>query len=575
MAEYFGEKEGMIDLPEFSIEQILKKNIIFCSALFRKADWEKAGGYNINLVYGLEDWDFWLSILELGLKPYRIPKTLFYYRIKKVSMLKTISDENQFFMIKNVIFNHRQLFKDCAEIYIVPRVSQVFVDTGAGFNPNQVVSVVIFGSENKIEFDISGIRHIKQIRFDPINDLCAIRISRICLACKDGTLFQVDEYTSNALYHKNDTLFFSTDDPQLEFKVPEKEIQIIRVELEFIAIGKKAYLHILKELMESCRNHEKEKYQNADEIFRLTEELQKSERRYIDIVESTAWKLTRPIRWVFGLAGKTSGAILRNQKSSLFHEIMFIYYCYFKKNKIPPPRFNFVGGIEFSEIGKSYFGNIVKFCEVNPKDNILDIGCGIGRVAGYFTGYINPYGNYSGFDIVKKGIKWCSQKISKDHPNFVFRHADIFNKEYNPKGTILAEEFDFPYKDEEFDVVFATSVFTHMLPDGVIHYLKEIHRVLKKKGKVLISAFILDSESKQKMGRSPFPFKIMNDHYAVMLENNPEAAIAYEENYLRKIIKEADLNILDPIHFGTWSTRNGEIHGQDIIVAQKNNPGRY
>lgn len=84
-ADLFGEKTGRWDLPEYSFEQMLRENIVFVSALFRKEDWVRAGGFSEQFIYGLEDYDFWLSILELGRDIYQIPEVLFHYRIKSVS----------------------------------------------------------------------------------------------------------------------------------------------------------------------------------------------------------------------------------------------------------------------------------------------------------------------------------------------------------------------------------------------------------------------------------------------------------------------------------------------------------
>lgn len=84
-AEFFGARSGLWNLPKYSIEQMLLNNCIFVSALFRKDDWEKAHGYDSNMKYGLEDYEFWLSILELGQGVYCIPEVLFLYRIKSVS----------------------------------------------------------------------------------------------------------------------------------------------------------------------------------------------------------------------------------------------------------------------------------------------------------------------------------------------------------------------------------------------------------------------------------------------------------------------------------------------------------
>ena len=41
------------------------------------------------------------------------------------------------------------------------------------------------------------------------------------------------------------------------------------------------------------------------------------------------------------------------------------------------------------------------------------------------------------------------------------------------------------------DVAFLTSVFTHMLPEDVEHYLDELARVLKPGGRTLITWFLL------------------------------------------------------------------------------------
>jgi glycosyltransferase involved in cell wall biosynthesis len=65
-AEKFGAENGPWKLPPYSRWRMLLGNIIFCSALYPHSDWEKVGGYDESLRRGWEDWDFWLSLLELG-----------------------------------------------------------------------------------------------------------------------------------------------------------------------------------------------------------------------------------------------------------------------------------------------------------------------------------------------------------------------------------------------------------------------------------------------------------------------------------------------------------------------------
>ena len=188
------------------------------------------------------------------------------------------------------------------------------------------------------------------------------------------------------------------------------------------------------------------------------------------------------------------------RKNSLLSRALLLYYAHLSRRRTPPRLLNYVGGPEFDEIGKTYFAHIRRWADLKPDERVLDVGCGIGRVTMHLADYLSERGSYEGFDIVELGVRWCEQKITKQHPNFRFRHANIHNKEYNEKGDIDASSFVFPYPANEFDFVFATSVFTHMLPEAALHYLTEIRRVLRPGGRCMISFFFLDAESKKHTG---------------------------------------------------------------------------
>lgn len=83
---FFGAKSGPFLLPPFSIEAMLRNNLIHSTAFFRKEDWRRAGGYSDRLPFGPEDYDFYLSILELGVKVHRIPEELSFYRIHPLTV---------------------------------------------------------------------------------------------------------------------------------------------------------------------------------------------------------------------------------------------------------------------------------------------------------------------------------------------------------------------------------------------------------------------------------------------------------------------------------------------------------
>lgn len=110
LADTFGARSGPWPSPPFSLRRMLLGNLIFCSALFRREDWERVGGYNRNMAVGWEDWDFWLSIIGLGRKVVRLPETLFHYRVKQDSMAASMDAAKKTEMHLRVMRNHPDLF---------------------------------------------------------------------------------------------------------------------------------------------------------------------------------------------------------------------------------------------------------------------------------------------------------------------------------------------------------------------------------------------------------------------------------------------------------------------------------
>lgn len=112
-AEFFGERDGLWDLPTYSINEMLINNVIFVTALFRKDDWNAIGGFDISFKYGLEDYDFWLGILELEREVVQIQEVLFRYRIKKISRSKSFEVN-----INNIKDTYSNLYKKHSRLYL-------------------------------------------------------------------------------------------------------------------------------------------------------------------------------------------------------------------------------------------------------------------------------------------------------------------------------------------------------------------------------------------------------------------------------------------------------------------------
>lgn len=94
-AMYFGIKNGRMPLRRFNYLEMLKENMIFCSAVFRREDFSTTGEYDENLRTGYEDWDLYIRLLNDGSNVVQLDNVHFFYRIKEKSMLTSIDEMKQ------------------------------------------------------------------------------------------------------------------------------------------------------------------------------------------------------------------------------------------------------------------------------------------------------------------------------------------------------------------------------------------------------------------------------------------------------------------------------------------------
>jgi len=105
-AEKFGKQSEKWDLGDYSFEELLFHNKIFCSAIYKKTDFDKTKGYNSKMNHGLEDWEFWVSFLDYDDIVYKIPDVCFYYRIKPLSRNKVCSEDLELKMMRQLVLNN-------------------------------------------------------------------------------------------------------------------------------------------------------------------------------------------------------------------------------------------------------------------------------------------------------------------------------------------------------------------------------------------------------------------------------------------------------------------------------------
>ncbi len=239
---------------------------------------------------------------------------------------------------------------------------------------------------------------------------------------------------------------------------------------------------------------------------------------------------------------------------------------------VPPRERNFVGPADFKAVGREFLSHFVSVAKLQPHERVLDIGCGIGRMAVPLTQYLQPPGSYDGFDVVASGIEWCETKITPRYPHFRFKHVAIRNQHYTPDAEMRPRDFRFPYRSGEFDFVFLASVFTHMLPADMEHYLDEIVRVLKPSGRCLMTMFLLNAEAEGLMagGQShiSFPHPLPDSPCRLCNATVPEQAVAYDEAFVRRLLHDHGFDQSPEVHYGSWTGRKQYVSYQDLLIAR-------
>lgn len=259
-AGLFGAVETDWNLPDYSLERMLVDNVIFCSALFRREDWLAVGGYDPGMIYGWEDYDFWLSLIERGRRVVRLPGRYFLYRVASDSMVRSKEKWQKVEMFKRIFQRHQQFFAEHIEIWLDALLetrdryytSRLYIDCGRGISDRSSVGRKVDRGTRQIIFDVSDFQPITALRFDPVDTRAVVAIDRITASFRDGRTkeLSVTGLKTNALYREADTLLFDTNDPQCFLAGLEggqlHHLARLTVELRFLALEDEALQNILE-----------------------------------------------------------------------------------------------------------------------------------------------------------------------------------------------------------------------------------------------------------------------------------------------------------------------------------------
>jgi SAM-dependent methyltransferase len=237
---------------------------------------------------------------------------------------------------------------------------------------------------------------------------------------------------------------------------------------------------------------------------------------------------------------------------------------------VPPPELMLCGDGDFRAIGAEFLQHFVRRGGLAPEDRVLDIGCGVGRMALPLTQYLTT-GSYHGIDVIAPAIAWCSAAITPAYPAFTFAHLDVAHPLYNPGGAMTAEAVTLPVADASADFVTLVSVLTHLDEASIARYAREIARVLAPGGRCFATAFLLNGPSRAGIARGgarpAFPDK-PGESVLWADPDAPLAAIAFDEDLLLQHFLAAGLRRRRPAAYGGWSGREHGIGFQDICIFE-------
>lgn len=111
-ATRFGAAQGPWDLPEYSLRELVIDNVIFVSGVFRKADWARVGGFDEHLTHGVEDYAFWVKLVNAGCRVRQLDEALFHYRVQAESRTSGFSRDRDV-----VVATYADIFRKNIDFY--------------------------------------------------------------------------------------------------------------------------------------------------------------------------------------------------------------------------------------------------------------------------------------------------------------------------------------------------------------------------------------------------------------------------------------------------------------------------
>jgi SAM-dependent methyltransferase len=165
---------------------------------------------------------------------------------------------------------------------------------------------------------------------------------------------------------------------------------------------------------------------------------------------------------------------------------------------------------------------------------ILDFGCGCGREARRLLLQHDKPEVYVGIDISRPMIEWCQKNLAGN--GFSFLHHDVWSVKYAPENS-RNRYLPITHAGNQFTLIEANSVFTHLHDDQTRFYLQQMCAMLAPNGLIRATWFLFNKRC--------FPTMTDDLHTLFVSEADTTHAVYYDWAYFVQMTRSMGFRIAD------------------------------
>lgn len=153
--KYFEGSNGAWTTFDIQLPYLLCHNMLNANTLIRREDFIRYGQNRIEMEYGMEDYDMWISLAENDCFGVCIPDFLSYYRVRKNSMARGFNGNNLLYLTEIITKNHQEIYSKYG-----PELYNILSDNGPSYLYNNPSSYLSEFGEKQIVYKSPKIKDI-------------------------------------------------------------------------------------------------------------------------------------------------------------------------------------------------------------------------------------------------------------------------------------------------------------------------------------------------------------------------------------------------------------------------------